>query len=52
MRMEDDKHKPLKYTIYAKSGYTAPKPWTTFPIALLNKVKNSILPLLSFLQSV
>ncbi len=26
MRMEDDKHKPLKYTIYAKAGYTAPKP--------------------------
>jgi Ca-activated chloride channel family protein len=26
MRMEDDKHKPLKYTIYAKSGYTAPRP--------------------------
>jgi VWFA-related protein len=25
MRLEDDKHKPLKYTIYAKSGYTAPK---------------------------
>ena len=25
MRMEDDKHKPLKYTIYAKAGYTAPK---------------------------
>jgi Ca-activated chloride channel homolog len=26
MRIEDDKHKPLKYTIYAKSGYTAPRP--------------------------
>jgi Ca-activated chloride channel family protein len=26
MRMEDDKRKPLKYTIYAKSGYEAPKP--------------------------
>jgi VWFA-related protein len=25
MRLEDDKHKPLKYTIYAKSGYTAPR---------------------------
>ena len=25
MRMEDDKRKPLKYTIYAKSGYTAPQ---------------------------
>jgi Ca-activated chloride channel homolog len=24
--MKDDKNKPLKYTIYAKSGYTAPKP--------------------------
>jgi VWFA-related protein len=26
MRIEDDKRKPLKYTIYAKAGYTAPRP--------------------------
>jgi Ca-activated chloride channel homolog len=26
VKMKDDKGKPLKYTIYAKSGYTAPKP--------------------------
>jgi Ca-activated chloride channel homolog len=26
VKMKDDKGKPLKYTVYAKSGYTAPKP--------------------------
>jgi hypothetical protein len=26
LTMKDDKKKPLKYTVYAKSGYTAPKP--------------------------
>jgi len=27
LTMKDDKNKPLKYTVYAKSGYTAPKRW-------------------------
>jgi VWFA-related protein len=26
MPMVDDKHKPIKYSIYAKAGYTAPRP--------------------------
>jgi len=26
LSMKDDKGKPLKYTVYAKSGYTAPRP--------------------------